>query len=108
MVRGALVLFVGLFSVLFLHRSLSGTQWAALTTVMLGVAIVGLSGALRPAHPVGDIEPMMLAGAPDPAKVAMGIGIILLAQTFTASQFGALTESQLVRLTKSQWRKRRS
>ena len=89
MVRGALVLFVGLFSVLFLGRRLSGSQWGALTTVMLGVAIVGLSGALRPTQPPGDVEPAMVPDAPDPAKVALGIGIILFAQMFTASQFGA-------------------
>ncbi|OAA58513.1 integral membrane protein [Niveomyces insectorum RCEF 264] len=40
MTRGALVLFVGLFSVLFLHRHLFAFQWLALGTVVLGVALV--------------------------------------------------------------------
>jgi drug/metabolite transporter (DMT)-like permease len=47
MTRGALVLWVGLFSVIFLRRRLSASQWASLLLVMLGVMIVGLSGALR-------------------------------------------------------------
>ncbi|KNG83232.1 putative nucleotide-sugar transporter [Aspergillus nomiae NRRL 13137] len=46
MTRGALVLFVGLFSVLFLHRKLYFYQWVALFVVVLGVALVGLAGAL--------------------------------------------------------------
>ncbi|KAK3067477.1 hypothetical protein LTR53_015628, partial [Teratosphaeriaceae sp. CCFEE 6253] len=47
MTRGALVLFVGLFSVLFLKRHLSGWKWASLFIVVLGVAVVGLAGALE-------------------------------------------------------------
>jgi len=46
MTRGALVLFVGLFSVVFLKRHLHLFQWLALATVVLGVAIVGLAGAI--------------------------------------------------------------
>ena len=67
MTRGALVLWVGLFSVMFLKRKLwlyqyvSRTQlspfadtehlvntsrWLSLVTVMLGVSVVGLSGSL--------------------------------------------------------------
>ncbi|KAK0902966.1 hypothetical protein LTR02_007836 [Friedmanniomyces endolithicus] len=47
MTRGALVLFVGLFSVIFLKRHLSGWKWASLFIVVLGVAVVGLAGALE-------------------------------------------------------------
>lgn len=50
MTRGALVLFVGLFSVIFLKRKLYLFQWFALFTVVLGVAIVGLAGALFNDH----------------------------------------------------------
>lgn len=46
MTRGALVLFVGILSVLFLHRRLHLYQWLALIVVMGGVAVVGLSGSL--------------------------------------------------------------
>lgn len=43
MLRGALVLWVGVFSVIFLHRKLTKAQWTALATVMLGIAVVGCS-----------------------------------------------------------------
>src|SRR5271163_2604267 len=46
MTRGALVLFVGLFSVIFLKRRLYLYQWLALVLGVLGVGIVGLAGAL--------------------------------------------------------------
>jgi drug/metabolite transporter (DMT)-like permease len=50
MTRGALVLFVGLFSVLFLRRRLRADQWLALVLVVLGVGLVGLAGALFRDH----------------------------------------------------------
>ena len=47
MTRGALVLFVGLFSVIFLKRYLGLYKWFALFVVVSGVALVGLAGALE-------------------------------------------------------------
>jgi hypothetical protein len=46
MTRGALVLFVGLFSVWFLKRHLGLYKWFSLFVVVFGVAIVGLAGAI--------------------------------------------------------------
>ena len=43
MVRGFLVVFVGLFSVIFLKRRLSRSQWGGLFLVVLGVSLVGMS-----------------------------------------------------------------
>lgn len=113
MTRGALVLFVGLFSVLFLKRHLGLYKWMALFIVVAGVAVVGLAGAIEkedPAHgssiypdgqtPIGDkyaFSGMILVrNAADEVK-AMGtdvavrtvIGVFLIAgaQIFTASQF---------------------
>ncbi|UKZ79299.1 hypothetical protein TrVFT333_007049 [Trichoderma virens FT-333] len=63
MTRGALVLFVGLFSVVFLRRTLHLFQWISLVGVVLGVAVVGLAGAIWPdvkAHVISS-----LTGAPD-------------------------------------------
>jgi len=80
MVRGALVLWVGLFSVIFLRRRLSLSQWASLCMVMLGVCIVGLSNALRvdSSHSVEEV---------DSSRAAIGVFLILFAQVFAASQF---------------------
>ncbi|KAG9318528.1 hypothetical protein JVU11DRAFT_619 [Chiua virens] len=46
MTRGALVLFVGVLSVIFLRRRLWLYQWISLLTVMTGVSLVGFSGSL--------------------------------------------------------------
>ena len=46
MTRGMLVIWVGLFSVIFLKKKLHLYQWFALVTVVLGVSLVGLAGAL--------------------------------------------------------------
>ena len=104
MTRGALVLFVGLFSVIFLHRRLALYQWSALFIVVLGVAIVGLAGAIAPnpqAQPGPDstihkglqmarsiaetlTTDHKLSGA---LYTIIGVLMIALAQIFTASQF---------------------
>lgn len=109
MTRGALVLFVGLFSVLFLKRHLSGWKWVSLFIVVLGVAIVGLAGALekRDSAPTlpGDTQPggepdmlvsravLLVRGAVSSleahtaAETMLGVFMIAGAQIFTASQF---------------------
>jgi drug/metabolite transporter (DMT)-like permease len=102
MTRGALVLFVGLFSVIFLRRKLYMYQWSALFVVVLGVAVVGLSGALfsgDSGHDItqGDglvgaashamIKARAVAGTPEAVQAVIGVLLIAAAQIFTASQF---------------------
>jgi drug/metabolite transporter (DMT)-like permease len=95
MTRGALVLFVGLFSVLFLHRKLYLYQWSALFVVVLGVAIVGLSGALfsgETGHDVTNakralVHARAVARTPEAVQAVIGVLLIAAAQIFTASQF---------------------
>ncbi|TXT15979.1 hypothetical protein VHUM_00482 [Vanrija humicola] len=100
MSRGALVLWVGVFSVIFLRHHLWLYQWTALIIVTLGVALVGLAGTLisealkagvsLPDIPADIAVRMMSVHAradDDPAKVALGVGLILFAQIFTASQY---------------------
>ncbi|EGD84112.1 hypothetical protein H112_07803 [Trichophyton rubrum D6] len=106
MTRGALVLFVGLFSVVFLKRRLYFYQWFALVCVVLGVGLVGLAGAIFPDHhkPPVDIVPgdadavaalirrasEIITSAEkhvDPLRVVLGVFLIAFAQIFTASQF---------------------
>lgn len=97
MTRGALVLFVGLFSVLFLRRTLHLYQWFALVTVVLGVGIVGLAGAIykddkaAPAMMLMVREAVLLiareARTPEAIRTIVGICLIAGAQIFTASQF---------------------
>ena len=102
MTRGALVLFVGLFSVIFLKRKLYAFHWFAMFIVVLGVALVGLAGAIwsskspesAPQHSldlkaVAIVAREVVAQATDPAVVQTIVGIFLIAgaQIFTASQF---------------------
>ena len=104
MTRGALVLFVGLFSVIFLRRKLYLFHWIALVIVVLGVAIVGLAGAIAP-NPQALPEPksfvkvttLMLRAVsenvkttvqtPEALQTVLGVLMIAGAQIFTATQF---------------------
>lgn len=111
MTRGALVLFVGLFSVLFLKHRLHSFQWFALVTVVVGVGIVGSAGALYKEDKAAPVElsggelmtkavgaglefvrrAMEKAqadeGGPAVARVMLGVFLIAGAQIFTATQF---------------------
>ncbi|RAH73551.1 putative nucleotide-sugar transporter [Aspergillus aculeatinus CBS 121060] len=99
MTRGALVLFVGLFSVIFLHRKLHIYHWAALFVVVLGVALVGLAGALfsqghesAPENAAAAVthalrEVQTTARTPEAVQTLIGVLLIAAAQIFTASQF---------------------
>lgn len=116
MTRGALVLWVGVFSVIFLHRSLYLFHWVSLVTVMTGVLIVGLSGIILKESPQKGLlanvphtlgispeavapgvinlfrkrSPSSLKGDEDVSETItalLGVLLILFAQFFTAGQF---------------------
>lgn len=93
MTRGALVLFVGLFSVLFLRRHLRLFQWVSLVGVVLGVAVVGLAGAIWPDEkPEASLDGYRQTaasadGLSDTARAIIGVLLIAGAQIFTATQF---------------------
>jgi drug/metabolite transporter (DMT)-like permease len=97
MTRGALVLFVGIFSVVFLHRRLWLYQWVSLIVVMAGVGLVGYSGSLIKevvkgvapllARVLGGNSLIYSAEEPELSRVLVGIFFILFAQVFTATQF---------------------
>jgi len=104
MTRGALVLFVGVFSVIFLRRRLFAYQWTALVIVVVGVGLVGLAGALASDHQ-GKVEPRSVVEAvtllarsateqvkatartPEALRTIIGVLMIAGAQIFTATQF---------------------
>jgi len=89
MTRGALVLFVGLFSVIFLKRRLSFYHWIALAIVVLGVSVVGLAGALdKDAGNASVVKPSTTTSEISPAaRTIIGVLLIAGAQIFTATQF---------------------
>ncbi|KAF9332574.1 hypothetical protein BG006_004557 [Podila minutissima] len=89
MLRGALVIFTGILSVIFLGRRLKAFEWFALFTIVAGIATVGLSSVISQAtKPLsgGDEEPDS-DEAIKAAKAILGIFLVLFAQIFTASQF---------------------
>jgi drug/metabolite transporter (DMT)-like permease len=100
MTRGALVLFVGLFSVIFLKRHLRGYQWFSLVVVVLGVGLVGLAGAIqsnpqaKPGASGAADEAIRLIRrmadnflTPEALQTVLGVLMIAGAQIFTATQF---------------------
>jgi drug/metabolite transporter (DMT)-like permease len=117
MLRGTCILFVALFSVLFLKRHVSGMKWASLFVVVTGVAIVGLAGALGskshgPQHPeegtgvdgLGLVSraalfvrsEVFLTEARTAGQTVLGLFLIAAAQLFSAAQF-VLEESIMER-----------
>ena len=89
MTRGALVLFVGLFSVWFLKRHLGLYKWFSLFVVVFGVAVVGLAGAITrddKATPSvqGGVHETETSQA---VRTIVGVLLIAGAQIFTATQF---------------------
>lgn len=70
---------VGIFSVVFLHRRLTRAQWVALVVCVFGVAVVGSSSLIgkEPAEPEAQAED----GSVSPL---VGIALILVAQLFSA------------------------
>ena len=105
MTRGALVLFVGLFSVVFLKRKLFLYHWFSLVIVVVGVGLVGLAGALfkgdKNPHSVPEEDEVDIVKAlavvardvfvraegPAVLHTVLGIFLIAFAQVFTATQF---------------------
>lgn len=93
MLRGAVVIFTGLFSYLFLNRRLRVYEWASLVMVVVGVGIVGLSSVLFPQKKPD--ETVINGDAFDYSSL-LGVGLVLGAQVFTASQF-VIEEKILIR-----------
>jgi len=90
MTRGSLVLFVGVLSVLFLHRHLWLYQWFSLFTVIMGVSLVGYSGSLIKDAIKNDLMTFLdpnTTETSESTKVVLGIFFVLFAQLFTATQF---------------------
>ncbi|KAF9898053.1 hypothetical protein BX616_004554 [Lobosporangium transversale] len=89
MLRGALVIFTGILSVIFLGRRLLAFEWFALFTIVVGIATVGLASV------IAQKDKPLIDGDNDPdsdeaikaAKAIVGIFLVLFAQVFTATQF---------------------
>ncbi|CAG8522342.1 7524_t:CDS:2 [Racocetra persica] len=93
MLRGAVVLFTGTFSVVFLRRRLLPYHWFSLILVVLGVSIVGMSNVLFP--PVKVVAPIdsisdreiPVETTDNSIEAMVGVFFVVFAQLFTAAQF---------------------
>lgn len=92
MVRGAIVLFVGFFSVVFLGRTLFKKQWIGLVSVFGGVFIVGLSAMFYSSSDskktaLEDTQTKTPTDSGAALQATIGVLLILVAQLFSATQF---------------------
>jgi len=89
MTRGALVMWVGLFSVLFLRHRLYFYQWLSLVLVMMGVASVGMSSVVGSSlSSSAFLLPVLGADSSNQTSNALfGLLLVLFAQIFSAVQF---------------------
>jgi drug/metabolite transporter (DMT)-like permease len=98
MTRGMLVIWVGIFSVVFLKKRLYLYQWFALVTVVVGVSLVGLAGAIYSEDGPKAASALAVAKnaaaiivratkSPDTLRAIVGVLLIAGAQVFTATQF---------------------
>jgi multidrug transporter EmrE-like cation transporter len=79
MLRGGIVLFTALFSIVFLGRRVPLYQWAALGAVTTGIGLVGAASILNaPSATVMDVST---------SKEALGVFLILFALLFGAGMF---------------------
>jgi len=86
MLRGAVIVFVGIFSVLFLHRRLTIREWGGIFLVIGGLALVGVSDFIAPSTP----PQLNSTSAPDSnhstGQIILGDLLIIGAQVVAASQ----------------------
>lgn len=78
MLRGAIIIFAGVLSVIFLKRKMYPTNWIGMGVVMAGLAMVGLSSVLG--------EDNNRSAGVSHGQMTLGIVLILLAQLVSASQ----------------------
>ncbi|KAJ2344177.1 hypothetical protein IWW50_004823 [Coemansia erecta] len=93
MLRGAVVVFSGIFSVLFLGHRLERFQVVSLVMVVVGVTIVGLSNVIAPPANAHGTDAAMTEH--DVFKATLGVVLVLCAQIFTATQF--VVEEKIIR-----------
>lgn len=76
MLRGSVIVFVAIFSMIFLQRRLQLREWTGIIFIIIGLACVGLSDMLGTSSSNDDNK----------TSVLIGDSLIILAQIITASQ----------------------
>jgi len=83
MFRGSLILFTAIFSVVFLGNKLYRHHYVALTLVISGLLLVGLSSQLFPPETPEEC----ITGGEGPKNSPWGVVLVIIAQLFAATQF---------------------
>lgn len=83
MLRGSMVVFCAIFSVMLLNRKLSRGQWGSIGLVCVGLALVGMSGMLQKHFEDADEDS---ASDVSSSQMLMGIFLVLLASALNAIQ----------------------
>nr|VZI51047.1 unnamed protein product [Spirometra erinaceieuropaei] len=77
MLRGSIIVFVGILSTVFLRRRLWGFHWTGMMVTVFGLCLVGVASVFKPST-----ESLITS----PAKAALGLLLVLLGSLATASQ----------------------
>lgn len=75
MLRGSVIVFVAIFSMMFLQRRLKLREWMGIVFIILGLGLVGVSDMLSSS-----------SSPADKTNILVGDTLIILAQIITASQ----------------------
>ncbi|KDR11870.1 hypothetical protein L798_14137, partial [Zootermopsis nevadensis] len=86
MLRGAVIVFVGIFSVVFLNRRLTKQEWGGIFLVIGGLALVGVSDFFAPSNPAKLTEAATPASNHSTGDIILGDLLIIGAQVVAASQ----------------------
>lgn len=84
MLRGAVIVFTGIFSIMCLGRALKGHQWFGIFVVILGLIVVGVSDFVT-THPSSENNSTSTAEH-DTDSIILGDILIVVAQVFSAIQ----------------------
>lgn len=89
MLRGAVIIFTGLFSVAFLGRRLALSQWLGILATIAGLVVVGLADLLSKhddQHKLSEVITGTARGCPFyPVLSSLGYHHRVIQQTFTSS-----------------------
>lgn len=92
MLRGAVIIFTGLFSVAFLGRRLALSQWLGILVTIAGLVVVGLADLLSKhddQHKLSEVitgaAGVGAPGAAHPVLSSLGAQHRVIPQTFTSS-----------------------
>nr|CAD7458803.1 unnamed protein product [Timema tahoe] len=87
MLRGAVIIFVGILSILFLGRKLVAREWCGIVLVIFGLGLVGLSDFIIHSHSDQDESNSDIDKQYNIVEVIFGDVLIVSAQVVAATQF---------------------